>query len=597
MKTRIFPTLIAVLIGATCSAQVQFEVTPRTLPLNRQLSFSIIVEGNPSRNPSFPKGLQSEHFQLLSSSAQTSFSTTIINGKVSSKKEFTYAFRAQKKGTFQFEPQEVNIDGKIYRSQPVSIEVVDAETQIDQGRRRNSIFDDFFQSPFETRRRSSRQPEIFAEMSVPKTTYYVGEAIPVDMHLFFYAVTINPRGSSLDWPTLTDFWIEDVELGDQRMQRVERNGNTYNASLVDRKLLYANRDGKLTIDPAVFDLVVSTGGFMNEQKVRRETKPLELEILPLPQEGQPDFFSGAVGLFELASEVDTSELAVGETLSLKYILSGDGNFSAIQTLDIEALQEHFEVFDGGAPLVEKANGRITKKTWVYALVPKSEGTFEVPPVTFSYFDLTKKDYVTLNTEAKTINVKPGSRLPDQLRTGDATAPDPETREDTSLRFIHFNAEGWKTHSFAHRNPMSLVYLLTALLVGNLLILFTKRARESWMGKREELKPMLAFKEFQSRSKQLRKRASGDDPEFFSDLSSAMMDYFGSKMGRAGQGLLLDEIERYLEERGAPETLYRDLVDCVESCDFARFTPASSTSRDQILQRVQDVVKQAEEVFK
>ena len=599
MNRHHFFPMVFTLLSAWVYSNVTFEISPRQVPLNRNLEFSIIVEGNQSRTPSFPNGLHVNGFQLLSQSPSTSFSTSIINGQMSAQRSFIYYFKPLKEGEFTFPEQNVNVDGTLYKSSPVTIKVVAAETEVRNSRRRNSLFDDFFSNPMGQTRQSSREPEIFAELRVPQRTYYQGEAIPVEVHLVFFGIEIHPQRSSMEWPNMTDFWIEDGASPNQPAKRVELNGKYYNESMVGRRIVYANKSGDLTIGPAVFNLMVSTGGFMADwQNVKRQTKPLTLKVLPLPEEGKPVDFSGAVGSFKLRAELDRQELSVGETLSLKVILEGDGNFSAIQKFPLEALKEQFEIFDGGAPTVEEQAGRVNQKTWVYALVPKQEGEFEIPPLSFNFFDIGKKKYQTVESEGFKVVVKPGSRLPEQVGLGrDNSLESMAQKEDQALRFIKFDSEGWIAKSRTYYSPKWLYLLAGFAIFGNLLFLVVRKMKESWMGKKEELKPLFAQKEFRSQVKKLKKRLGESDPTFFADLSTALMDYFGAKFGRPGQGLLLDEIEAFLLSKNAHEALFPDLVSCIESCDLARFTPSSNTSRDKLLALATRVVDQAEEVFK
>jgi hypothetical protein len=585
-------------------SQVSFEISPREVPLNRNLIFKVIIEGGNSRTPTFPGGLKSQSFKLISRSPNTSSSTTIVNGKMSSKKEFTYFFQPRKMGSYVFEKQTVNIDGKTYTSPQVKIQVTKAETRIQSAqrqRRRSSIFDDFFNSsPFDRqpRSRSARDPEIFAEVYTPKKTYYQGEAIPIEVRLIFYGVDILSQGSRMDWPQMTDFWIEENNSPNQNGTRVERGGKYYNASVVGKRTVYANKSGQLSIDPVTFELRVSTGGFFgDQQQVHRESKPIKLNILPLPDKGKPTDFHGAVGVFKLNAELDKTELSVGDTLSLKLTLSGDGNFSAIQNIVLKDFKEHFDVFDSGVPQTDEVDGKIVKKTWAFALVPKNEGSYEIPPVSFSFFDLSKKKYTVLQTKKYAVTVNPGSRLPEQISQNDGTRKQPLEHEDRSLKFIKFEEEGWRDQTRKYASPKTLYVIAGLGFLLNILFLIGVRMRESWLGKQEHMRPQLALKVFNKEVKSLQKQHIESNRDFFSKLSSLLMGYFGAKLDRPAQGLLLDELERIFEKKGAPEDLYNELVDCVESCDYARFTSSGQTSREKLVEQTIRVVQRAEEVLK
>ncbi|PIE89746.1 MAG: hypothetical protein CR997_09320 [Acidobacteria bacterium] len=579
-------------------AQVTFDIAPRNLPINRNLQFSIAIEGASNRTPSFPDGLKANDFQLISRSPNTSFSTSIVNGKMSSQKSYTYYLKPKREGTFVFPAQKVNVDGKIYQSPAVKVTVSAAETKVQTNSRgRRSLFDDFFsRSPFEPRQRATREAEVFAELVVPKNKFYKGEAIPVQVFLYTRGVEIYPQRSAMEWPEMADFWIEEVQAQEQQGRIVEKNGKRYQKNFVGSRLLYATKTGNVTIEPVEFNLAVSTGGFMADlQNVKRLTKARTLHIVPLPDKNKPADFSGAVGQFQLKAEIDKAKIAIGETLSYKLILSGKGNFSAIQQLRTEQLKDHFEVFDGGAPQSEEQNGLVVKKTWVYALVPRNEGTYTLPPVAFSFFDIKTKSYQTLSTREYTVDVEAGSRLPGQQQVGVIGPAAPV--EDENLRYIDFEAEGW-THQEREYMKPDLLYLICGLgFLFNMSFLVIRKMRENWMGKQEELRPKLAFKEFKGQIKKLKKRINDPNEVFHTDLSQAIMNYFGAKFMRSGQGISLDEIERELEKKSADQQLHRDLVSCIESCDFARFTSSSLSSKEKLLALAEETLTKVEEVLK
>jgi len=596
IRTILKTTMIFLVTGLGLS-QVTFEISPRQLPLNRNLQFTIAIEGSNLGKPSLTNGLRSDHFKLISQQPNTSFSTSVINGQMTVRKEYTYYLKPVKQGTFPFPSQSIDVGGKIYKSPTVEI-IVKPEENLVQSRRRSSPLDNFFKSPFDTRSRNTREPEIFAELYIPKKRYYMGEAIPLEVRLNTYGVEIHPQRSRMEWPDMADFWIEETPPANERGKRIQKNDKVYQQNIVGTRVLYANKAGKLTIKPVVFELLVSTGGFMADwQNVSRKTEPLTLHILPLPKENRPGQFQGAVGQFSLKSEFDRESLSIGETISMKLILSGKGNFSAIQKLAVEELGKDFDVFDGGAPQTVDKEGLVVQKTWVYALVPKNEGNFLIPEINFPYFDLGSKQYRTIASESCEVEVSPGSRLPDQ-GTNQATSNGLTIeRADESLRFIKFEQDGWVHHSIKYYQPKVLYVIASFCLFGNLFFLAASRIRESWMGKQEGLRPKMAFKEFRNKIKKLKKKMSEPNDLFHAELSSAVMTYFGSKLQRSGQGLALDEIERALEKRGADEQLYQDLVICIESCDFARFTRGSTSSKEKVIALATEVIEQAEEVMR
>lgn len=76
----------------------------------------------------------------------------------------------------------------------------------------------------------------------------------------------------------------------------------------------------------------------------------------------------------------------------------------------------FDVYD---PKVDNSirlttNGHTGNKTIEYLVIPRHAGTFKIPTLIFSYFDLKSKSYKTLTTEEYTIDVKKGEGSSEQV---------------------------------------------------------------------------------------------------------------------------------------------------------------------------------------
>jgi hypothetical protein len=106
-----------------------------------------------------------------------------------------------------------------------------------------------------------------------------------------------------------------------------------------------------------------------------------------------------------------------------------------------------------------------------------------------------------------------------------------------------------------------------------------------------------MKRFRTSLARLQREAAKMEAEFFfSQLSSALYSYFGDRLQRPAQGISLDFLEDELNRRKADPAIHRDLVELVEHCDLARFTPGSATSREKILDKARQVLERVEEVL-
>ena len=584
----IHPRLFILLLPLSLFAQeLAFEIGPPQIGINEAVSFAVVIKGQSTgRSPSFVGGMKLGDFELANPIPARSSQTSIFNGRVESEERFTYYLKPTKKGNLTVPAQKLKYNGKEYASNATTVEVGEENRSV--GRRRSSRFND----PFDDlrRRRNTRQEaELFVTLEVPKTEYYIGEPVPVEIVLYRTpGVSITNEGSSFDLPDFKDFWVEDGQ-GDSREHYETVNGKRYIAYTIIRKRMYPNRTGKIAIPAAEFVLNVSVGGgfFADWNRVKRATEPVELNIKPLPSQGRPADFSGLVGSFKIEGKLDTQTIKVGETANLEITVSGKGNFAALNNLKPQ-LPASFEAFEGGSPVVEKTNQMATK-TWQTALVPKREGAFEIKLPALSFFDLEKRAYRTAEAPALTLEVFPGPGL------GGPTAPvtggDRPFVAEQNLSYIKLGDLNEEPGPAKLHPPKNLMWLAAGFIGLDLLVFLGLWTRNNLAGRRVELRPKYAWSNFRKRLAQLEKQ--NDNEAFHAGLSEAVLAYFGDKWERAGQGISLEFIHDRFHRDGLDDALYRKVEECIEACDLARFTPGSPASREQTLEKTRKTIEEIE----
>lgn len=154
---------------------------------------------------------------------------------------------------------------------------------------------------------------------------------------------------------------------------------------------------------------------------RQETRPvllesnrLELEVLPLPTRGQPDSFSGGVGVFDFTVDVDPKQVKVGDPLTVRMRIRGEGNLNRITP---PALPENaaFKTYAPRAVASHDSNEVVFEQV----VIPRTPETTELPTITFSYFHSKARDFRTVHAGPFPIEVAPASRPGAQMLTPSA----------------------------------------------------------------------------------------------------------------------------------------------------------------------------------
>ncbi|WP_409477795.1 BatD family protein [Pseudobdellovibrio sp. HCB154] len=244
----------------------------------------------------------------------------------------------------------------------------------------------------------------FILLDVDKKQVYEGEQITATWHIY-------TRGNleSLDrakFPDLKGFWKEIIEeVPSLQFTEEQVNGVMYRKALLAAHALFPIKPGKVTIDEFKIKGKVrlpTQFGWGSAQEYTKSSKRLEVSVLPLPQEGKPLTFSGAVGQFQIQTQVDGTSFPAGQPISLRVRLEGQGNAKVIE---LPAIQwpENLEVYDTKSESKFFKDG-LSYKEFEILVIAKAPGEVKVPQINFSYFDPTLKQYITKSTEEFKITI-------------------------------------------------------------------------------------------------------------------------------------------------------------------------------------------------
>lgn len=236
-------------------------------------------------------------------------------------------------------------------------------------------------------------------------------------------------------PPFNGFSVYEIK-GTHDAVAEQLNGKFYNAYNIRTVQLYPTEAGTFTLEPAIIKNTVTfqqsdlsatpanpglPDGYVPEDdipgftKVQFEYRSISdkpvIHVLPLPEQGKPQLFSGAVGKFNIAAVCRELDVEQNSAVKVVYTISGSGNFKAINELPV-AKPAEFETFD---PLIkEELNEFVApfagKKTFEYTFSPLRQGKAVIPSVAFSYFDPATASYHTIKTDSIRLNVIPAKKI-------------------------------------------------------------------------------------------------------------------------------------------------------------------------------------------
>ncbi len=196
--------------------------------------------------------------------------------------------------------------------------------------------------------------------------------------------------------------VEGRWLSVRHAPRLPAGEKTFQQFTLERSFL-PTRPGTIELAGAVSRFKVLTGpprrGMFNERIDEPElfhvyANPISIEVLPLPEDGRPNEFTGAVGRFTLTADVDKRRVRVGTSVKLTLTIEGAGN---LEFLDPPTL-DGWKGFHRFGQTVRRDREKVEV---VYDIAPLDASVTEIPPVTFAYFDTRpgEERYRTIATDA------------------------------------------------------------------------------------------------------------------------------------------------------------------------------------------------------
>ncbi len=589
-KILIITTFIFVAISL--SAQVAFKAAaPARVAVGQsfRMVYSINADARSFHGPAF------NGFSVLSGPNQsTNSSIQIINGKVSKNLElsYTYILQANQEGSFTLPSAKAIVDGEEISSNTTKITVVKGNNQNAAGNNSQSRNN----SGGNTTQSGVSNDDVFIKASISNSRPMQGAQIIVTYKIYTRVALANFKVNNAS--TFQGFWSQNLLDENQRLQQTREyiNGEEYISAIIKKVALFPMKSGKIEIEPMDVDVVAqirsqtkrrSSGdpffdSFFNDSffnssynnvEKNLKSRPLIVDVQPFPTMNKPAGFEGAVGSFRLNASIDKSALKTNEALTLKYTISGRGNIQLVELPEIN-FPPDFEVYD------PKVNNRISTnddgvsgtKTFEYLIIPRSAGSFEIPSVSFSFYDVDKKNYVSLKSPEYTIEVEKGND------NGGDVAFKAGNQED--IKYIGSDIRHLKLPPlelvqkgrFFYGTRLFWLFLFAPpiiLLISIVLIrsLRKKKGDEALMKNRKANK--MARQRLKKATAALKNR---QESVFYEEISQALWGYIGDKFNTPLSELSEESIGSILSQYNVPPEAVEKFRKTLSDCDFARFAP-------------------------
>lgn len=614
MRKIIFLWIVLTAVCATVFADEKISFTasaPDAVAVGDQFRLSYTVTTQKVRDFRAPsiKGFE----VLMGPSRSQQSSVQMINGQTTSTSSitFTYILMATAEGDFTIPGATITAEGNQMVSNSVHVKVLPADQQSSG----NTSGNGGRQGGGNTSRASSgtsvSNSDLFIKATASKTTVYEQEAFLLTYKI--YTLVDLRAFDNVKLPDFKGFHSQEVELPNDRRWGLEHyNGRNYQTTVYRQFVLFPQQSGKLTIDAARFDAVIDKttqvsdpfeaffngGGNVVQVKKSLLTPQLTIDVKSLPA-GKPEDFSGGVGEFNITSSINTTSVKTNDAVTVKLVISGSGNLKLLSNPEIK-FPDEFEIYD---PKVDNKfrltnAGLSGSKIIEYLAIPRNAGTYKIPAVKFSYFDINSRSYKTLTTEEYELHVEKGAGNAAQTIANFTNKEDLKVLNE-DIRFIKQNdvTLSPKGEFFFGSTTCWMFYLVPGILFVLFFLVYRKQiaANANVAKMRTKKANKVAVKRMKQAGKLL---AENKKDAFYDEVLKALWGYISDKLNIPVSRLSKDNIEEELRNYGVDDVLIKEFLDALNNCEFARFAPGDDNqAMDKVYSASLEVISKMENSIK
>ncbi len=283
------------------------------------------------------------------------------------------ALEPKQKGKIKIGSVLVNINNKIYKTEPFNIFIRDVEKKT----------------------ASNISNDVYLNMEIEDREVYQDQPTIAVLRVYSKNMDHLRKVKNIKLPNQENINVHPVSL---KRSEIDPNGYANMASQVLAVfMVFPNESGYVEV-PAVS---ASVNTFASKNSIVSNKVKLNVKKLP---EGSPESFKNAVGNFKVDVFHNSKEkIEVQKPFNVTVKVSGEGNLADLSLPKIE-VSPFYEVF---APKISSfvrpgktgMKGEILAK---YVVIPKKAGDFVVKTESFSFFDPRNKEYTDLGEKKMAI---------------------------------------------------------------------------------------------------------------------------------------------------------------------------------------------------
>jgi hypothetical protein len=550
------------LVRAAEQVRIAASLAPASVPVGETALYQLqIVSGQADKLPEFPS---IDGLEVTFKGQQSNSNTRISQGRMERVVSLIYQWNVvpRKEGVFLVPPLEFRVGGKNYKTKATQLSVT---------------------------RGIDYSKYAFIQLNLPKTEFYEGEPFTFSIDLYEQNARVEKAPD-----LVSDGFVVQRVTDNLRQGRKVVGNATYNVWSLDY-IARPVRHGDLQMGPvdwpaglifrqqtrsrSVFD------SFFNDNSQRRDVvlKAVgeTLTIHPLPEEGRPDSFNGALGNYTMKIDASPTDLTAGDPLTVTITIAGDGPLDTVPMPPID----HWEGFKTYPPNAttdshDKTGLRGTR-IFEQVVIPQSSDLSALPPLEFSYFDPYQKIYRTLFHPAIPILVKANPNAPSMPTqtfegNGEEGLPKPKPKDVVPIKPFLGEVvsldKPWMLQSRAYKLQMiPLLVLGVAFGVHQM----RERSGKDVRGKRKRQVDQFIRKQLPELARLAQKN---DSDAFFELMFRLLQERIGQCLDLPAASITESVLDGQYKHWECAQSDIETLHKLFQACNQARYAPVESSEQ-------------------
>jgi tetratricopeptide (TPR) repeat protein len=459
-----------------------------------------------------------------------------------------FSLRAREPGRYRIPALTVLVEGRVYTTEPALLTVIPAAT-----------------APGEA---VLGEDGVVLRAWLDADTVYVGQQVTLSVEAMFSrdARLRLRRAPEYEAPAPPGFWVHEIPGSPLPTSRGVR-GDVYESQLF-RRAFFAIAPGTYQIPPARLFYEIRRGILYAPETFEVMSPSIPLVVLPVPEEGRPAGFTGAVGRFTMTGGVEPRRVAVGDAAVLSVEIRGTGNVRALPPPQLPPLPG-IDVFPPSEEAHVEMDGSVVHgwKRFTWVLVPRARGDLVFPEVRYPFFDPETGGFETAVVPPLSMTVDPGGAVADD-------------RERPVVRYL-------KTRPATDRLAWVASPWFVAAQAAPLLLLVGGFLRHRRRGDRRPGRWALRRRR-RALIRELEGQATDGGVAFFTDASAAVRSWLGERLDLDPKAVDNADV---LVGAGVTTPTATALRHALDRCDSARYAPVApdQSARRALVRELADLL--------